>query len=80
MSMVAPEIYIQNIHVNSKNQKVIYVNLKKLLYMCLEIVLLFYQKLLSDMINKGFSVNPYDPCVVKKMVNGKHMIVTWHVD
>ena len=79
MPMVAPEIYIQHIRVNSKNQKVIYVNLKKLLYMCLEIVMLFYQKLLSDMINKGFSVNPYDPCVVNKMVNGKHMIVTWQV-
>ena len=28
----------------------------------------------------GFEVNPYDPCVTNKMVNGAQMIVTWHVD
>ena len=28
----------------------------------------------------GFKVNPYDPCVVNKMVNGSHMMVRWHVD
>ena len=28
----------------------------------------------------GFVVNPYDPCVANKMVNGSQMTVTWHVD
>ena len=28
----------------------------------------------------GFTVNPYDPCVANKMINGKQMTVTWHVD
>ena len=28
----------------------------------------------------GFEVNPYDPCVAKKMINGSQMLVTWHVD
>ena len=28
----------------------------------------------------GFEVNPYDPCVVNKMINGSQMTVTWHVD
>jgi hypothetical protein len=28
----------------------------------------------------GFEVNPYDPCVVNKMVNGSQMTVRWHVD
>ena len=28
----------------------------------------------------GFEVNPYDPCVANKMINGSQMTVTWHVD
>ena len=29
---------------------------------------------------KGFTVNPYDPCVVTKMIKGKQMTICWHVD
>ena len=25
-------------------------------------------------------VNPYDPCFANKMVNGKQLMITWHVD
>ena len=28
----------------------------------------------------GFEINSYDPCVANKMINGKQMPVTWHVD
>ena len=28
----------------------------------------------------GFMINPYSPCVDKKMVNGKKYTVVWHVD
>ena len=28
----------------------------------------------------GFEINPYDPCVVNKMINGSQMTVRWHVD
>ncbi len=28
----------------------------------------------------GFEVNPYDPCVVNKIVNGSQMTTWWHVD
>ena len=27
-----------------------------------------------------FKINPHDPCVAKKMANGKQTAVTWHVD
>jgi len=42
--------------------------------------LLFYRKLISELKGMGFEVNPYDPCVVKKMVNGSQMTVRRHVD
>ena len=28
----------------------------------------------------GFEINPYDPCIVNKMINGSQMTVRWHVD
>ena len=28
----------------------------------------------------GFEVNPYDPSVANKIINGTQMTVTWHVD
>ena len=28
----------------------------------------------------GFEPNPYDPCVVNKIINGKQCTILWHVD
>ena len=57
----------------------LYVKLKKYIYRCLKIVLLFYQNISSDMRKKGFVINLYDLCVANKMVNSKQMTVTWYV-
>jgi len=42
--------------------------------------LLFYRKLVSELREMGFEINPYDPCVANKMVNGTQMTIRWHVD
>jgi hypothetical protein len=41
--------------------------------------LLFYRKLVSER-EMGFEVNPYNPCVANKMVNGTQMTIRCHVD
>jgi hypothetical protein len=28
----------------------------------------------------GFIINPYDPCVANKIVNGNQLALQWHVD
>ena len=28
----------------------------------------------------GFVSNPYDPCVINKIIDGKQMTIGWHVD
>ncbi len=35
---------------------------------------------MADLESNGFKLNPYDPCVANKTVNGKQMTVCWHVD
>ena len=42
--------------------------------------LVFYRKLVSELQEMGFEINPYNPCVANKMVNGTQMTIRWHVD
>jgi hypothetical protein len=36
---------------------------------------LFYRKLISELKEMGFEVNPYDPCIVNKIVNGSQTTI-----
>ena len=40
----------------------------------------FYCMLTKALLSYGFELNPYDPCVANKMVNGEELTVYWHVD
>ena len=51
-----------------------------MLYGLLKSALLFYKKLVGELIECGFKLNLYDPCVADKMINGSQMTVVWHVD
>ncbi len=42
--------------------------------------MLFYLKLVADLEGRRFRINPYDPCVANKMINGHQMTLTFHVD
>jgi len=67
--------------VKENEKKVINVHIKKAIYGLLESAfLLFYRKLSSDLIEYGFEINPYEPCVANKNVGGSQLTVTWHVD
>jgi hypothetical protein len=59
---------------------VLYVQVLRAIYGMLISGLLFYKKLRKDLESVGFKINPYDPCVANRMVNGKQHTVTWHVD
>jgi hypothetical protein len=40
----------------------------------------FYDKLVGDLTSHGFELNPYDPCVANKTIEGSQFTLTWHVD
>lgn len=75
----APELYRKFITIE-KGKTVLYVEALKAIYGTLRASLLFYKKLVRDLKSIGFVVNPYDPCVANKTVDGKQMTVVWHVD
>ena len=51
-----------------KGTPILYVRLKKALYVLLRSSLLFYRKLCGELEAYGFKINPYDPFVGNKMV------------
>jgi hypothetical protein len=74
-----PKMYRQHV-VLEKGRSVLYLQLQKALYGMMKSALLFYTKLVLELKKLGFEINPYDPCMVNKMVNGTQMMIRWHVD
>ena len=40
----------------------------------------FYLKLRGELEEQDYAINPYDPCVANKMIDGSQHTVIWHVD
>ena len=75
-----PELYGPYIWYTKKEVPMLYVQIEKALYGMLRTALLFYRKVRADLEDMGFEVNPYDPCVANRIVNGSQCTVVWHVD
>ena len=74
MVNIAPKIYIHHV-IYEKARMFLYVTRKEVLYGCLILILLFYDRTVADMRSKGFDLNPYNPCVTNKMIGCNHMAV-----
>jgi hypothetical protein len=55
----------------AKGKPILYVQLEKAVYGIMKSALLFYRKLVADLTSLGYEINPYDPCVANKIINGK---------
>jgi len=61
-------------------KRILYVRLAKAMYGTLKAALLWYQLLAETLTKEGFHINPYDPCVANKMINGSQFTICWYVD
>ena len=77
---IDPSMYREYVMYSKNGLPMLYLRLSKALYGMLRAALLFYKRLRSDLEDRGFVVNPYDPCVANKMVDGAQITVCWHVD
>lgn len=77
---VAPKIYTKYVTVNAKGETILYVKLLNALYGIMKAALLFYLRFVKDLESIGFKLNPYDPCVANKTVDGSQLTIVWHVD
>jgi len=67
-------MYRDYVITDKKGDKMLCVRMSKALYGLLKSALDFYNKLRSELEDNGFIVNPYDPCVANKDVNGKQIL------
>ena len=74
-----PKLYRKYVRIEG-GKTVLYVELRKALYGTLKAALLFWQLLTSTLEKWGFESNPYDACVMNKIINGKQCTILWHVD
>jgi len=58
----------------------VYLRLRTALYGIMQAALLWYETFSKCLRANGFKLNPYDPCIANKTVNGKQCKICWHVD
>ena len=61
-------------------KKVLYMKLVKALYGCMQSAILWYETFVTKLKGAGFKLNPYDPCVANKQMNGSQCTIVWYVD
>jgi hypothetical protein len=79
LAKVDPDTYSKYL-VKERGKTVMYVQLQRALYGTLTAAMLFWKDLCGHLTAEGFTPNPYDSCVMNKMVSGKQCTVLWHVD
>ena len=80
LEMMYPETYGKCIITTKRGKKILFAKANKAIYGTLRAALLFWESLKSQLEEWGFEQNPYDPCTMNKMVNGKQLTIVWHVD
>jgi hypothetical protein len=63
-----------------KGKPVLYLQLKKALHGCVKSALLWYKSLSKALKDMIFELNPYDPCVANKTIEGTKCTIVWYVD
>jgi hypothetical protein len=62
-------------------KKVLYLQLLKALYGCIESAMLWYEPFAGTLKDMGFVLSPYNNlCVANKMIDGKQCTIAWYVD
>jgi hypothetical protein len=77
---VAPDMYKSYVSKDKKGTKQFLVQCQKALYDIMSAILLYYWKFFKSLTGIDFVINPYDPCVPNKKIEGEHMTICFHVD
>jgi hypothetical protein len=77
---IAPDVYKSYVSKDKKGSKQLLVQFQKALYGTMVASLLYYRKFVKSLMDIDFVINPYDPCVANKMIEGNQMTICFHVD
>jgi hypothetical protein len=72
---IASDVYKSYVLKDNKRSKQLLVQYQNALYGTMVASLLYYRKFVKSLTDIGFVINPYDPCVANKMIEGDHMTI-----
>jgi hypothetical protein len=75
LAEIAPDVYKSYVSRYKKGMKQLMVKCHNALYGTMVASLLYYRKFVKCLTDVGFIINPYDPCVANKIIEGKQMTI-----
>ena len=76
----APEFYESHVTTDQKGVQQFLVQCQNALYGTMVASNIYYRKFAKSLIDVGFKINPYYPCVANKMIDGQQMTICYHMD
>jgi hypothetical protein len=76
---IAPDVYQPYVTKDWKGVEQLLVQCQNPLYGTMVASLLYYRKFAKSLTDIQFTINPYDPCVANKIIDGKQMTICCHV-
>jgi hypothetical protein len=77
---IASDVSNAYVSKDKKGSKQFMVQCQNALYGTMFASLLYYRKFVKSLTDIDFLINPYDPCVANKMIEGDQMTICFHVD
>jgi hypothetical protein len=77
---IALDTYKPYVSVKHNCVKTLIVRCHNAIYGTMVASIQYYRKFTKSLFDKGFSLNPYDPCVANKTIDGHQMSIYFHVD
>jgi hypothetical protein len=77
---ITPETYKPYMNVNHRGGKTLILRCRNAIYGTMVASLQYYRNFTKSLLDIGFSLNPYDPCVANKTIDGHQMTICFHVD
>ena len=77
---IAPDVYKSYAKKDKRGVKQLLVQCQSALYGTMLASLLYHRKFVKSLMDIDFEINPYDPCIANKMIDGEQMTICFHVD
>lgn len=77
---IALEVYKDFITLDKRGNKKLLVKCLNALYGTMVAAPLYYQKFTNTLKEEGFKMNPWNPCIWNKIIEGKQCMICFHVD
>ena len=77
---IAPDVYKLHVTTDKKGVKQLLVQCQNALYGTMVASLMYYRKFTKSLTDIGFKINPYNPCVANRIIDGQQMTICYHAD